>query len=106
MQVPGGMWAKRVTAGAVATLVALAGASSSKADPGNCDATDVEYTVAGNLQVTGTLMGAGDGEYRIGPGRIVLRFDGDADQTSRSPSSVRMMAYDMGEKFQLVSKVV
>jgi hypothetical protein len=100
------MWAKRVTAGAVVTLIALAATSTGKADPGNCDATDVEYAVAGNLRVTGTLMGAGDGDYRIGPGRIVLRLDRDPDRSSRSPSSVRMMAYDMSEKFQLVSKVV
>ena len=104
------MWPKRVTLGAVAALVSAvvvsAGASTGEATPSNCDATDVEYAVAANLRVTGTLMGAGDGEYRIGPGRIVLRFDHDPNLLSRSPSSVRMMAYDMSEKFQVVSKVV
>ncbi len=104
------MWAKRVTLGAVAALVSAtvvaAGASNGEPTPGNCGATDVEYTAAANLRVTGTLMDAGDGEYRIGPGRIVLRFDHDPNLPTRSPSSVRMMAYDMSEKFQLVSKIV
>jgi hypothetical protein len=104
------MWAKRVTLGAVAALVSAlvvsSEASTGEATPSNCAATDVEYAVAANLRVTGTLMGAGDGEYRIGPGRIVLRFDHDPNLLSRSPSSVRMMAYDMSERFQVVSKVV
>jgi hypothetical protein len=95
-----------VVAALVSAVVLSAGASSSEAASSKCDATDVEYAVAANLRVTGTLMGAGDGEYRIGPGRIVLRFDHDPNLISPSPSSVRMMAYDMGEKFQLVSKVV
>jgi hypothetical protein len=101
---------KRATLGAVAALVSAvvlsAGASNGDATPSHCDATDVEYAVAANLRVTGTLMGAGDGEYRIGPGRIVLRFDHDPDRLPGSPSSVRMMAYDMSEKFQVVSKLV
>lgn len=100
---------KHVTWGAVAALlsaVIVAGASIGNAAASTCDPTDVEYAVAANLRVTGTLMGAGDGEYRIGPGRIVLRFDRDPSLISPSPSSVRMMAYDMSEKFQLVSKIV
>ncbi len=104
------MWPKRVIFGAAAALlsatVVSAWASNDEAVPSNCGATDVEYAVAANLRVTGTLMGAGDGEYTIGPGRIVLRFDHDPNLPSRSPSSVRMMAYDMSEKFQLVSKIV
>jgi hypothetical protein len=104
------MRSKRVTWVAVAALVSAvmisAGASTGNAAPSNCDATDMEYAVAANLQVKGTLMGAGDGEYRIGPGRIVLRFDHDPGLLSQSPISVRMLAYDMSEKFQLVSKIV
>jgi hypothetical protein len=105
------MLPKRVALGAVAAAALVcaaavsAGASNGEATPSHCDATDVEYAVVANLRVTGTLMGAGDGEYRIGPGRVVLRFDHDPNLLSRSPSSVRMMAYDMSEKFQVVSRV-
>lgn len=104
------MLPKLVTLGAVAALVSAAAvsawASNGEATPSKCDAIDVEYAVAADLRVRGTLMGAGDGDYRIGPGRIVLRFDHDPNLLSRSPSSVRMMAYDMSEKFQVVSKIV
>jgi hypothetical protein len=104
------MWLRRITLTAVAALVSAsaltADASNGEANPSGCDAIDAEYAVAANLRVTGTLMGAGDGEYRVGPGKIVLRFEHDPDRPSGAPSGVRMMAYEMSEKFQLVSKLV
>jgi hypothetical protein len=69
-------------------------------DADSCDVVDVEYATAAKLKVTDTLMGAGDGEYRIGPGHIVLRFDHGGS------SGVRMLAYEMPQHFTVVSNVL
>jgi hypothetical protein len=42
-----------------------------------CKVAEVEYALAGNLRLSNTPMGKGDGTYRIGPGRAVIRFEGD-----------------------------
>jgi hypothetical protein len=57
-----------------------------------CSATDVEYTLGATLTLSDTPMGAGDGSYAIGPGKVVLRFDhGD----------VKMLTYTMRESFSI-----
>jgi hypothetical protein len=77
---------------------------ASALEPGDaCDVVDVEYAVAANLRVTGTLMGAGDGEYKIGPGRVVLRF---AQGPPGASPSVRMLAYEMHQRFTIESKAL
>jgi hypothetical protein len=46
-------------------------------------------------------MGAGNGEHRIGPGKVVLRFDNRNGQ-----HAVRLIAYDLQEHFTVVAKAV
>jgi len=46
-------------------------------------------------------MGAGDGDHKVGPGRVVLRFT-----QSENGSSVRMLAYEMRQRFTVVSKAL
>jgi hypothetical protein len=57
-----------------------------------CDAWDVEYRLAANLQVTDTTLGKGDGVYKIGPGRVVLRFD---DRDGQPTGNAKMLSYTM-----------
>jgi hypothetical protein len=68
-----------------------------------CDAWDVEYTLAANLKLSDTPLGQGDGIYKIGPGRVVLRFE----NLSGSPGgNVQMRAYDMKEHFTIKSRTL
>lgn len=56
----------------------------------SCDTYDVEYTTAANLELKDTPMNAGNGVYRVGPGRVTIRFAGN---------DARMLAYELHEKF-------
>ncbi len=56
-----------------AALLAFTGATAARA--GECEAWEVEYSLAADVQLSDTLMGAGDGVHHIGPGKVVLRFD-------------------------------
>lgn len=49
---------------------------------------EVEYEVSSNLQITETPLGEGNGTFAVGPGRIVLRFEG---------TDVKMTKYAMRE---------
>lgn len=57
-----------------------------------CKTVEVEYLLAGNLQLTDTPMGQADGTYRIGPGRAVIRYDGD---------HARLVTYTMEQRFTI-----
>ncbi len=94
---------------AAIALPSPAGADSAGPPPGpppppvdGCATWDVEYTVAANVQLSDTMMGAGDGVHTIGPGRIVLRIE-NAD--SPAPH-VRMRVYDMKDGFTVVAKAL
>lgn len=66
-----------------------------------CRVTQVQYDVAANLQITGTTMGAGDGVYRVGPGKVRLRFDnGGGHQT------VTLVELDLRQDFTVVSQTL
>lgn len=56
---------------------------------------EVEYEVTSNLQITETVLGEGNGTFAVGPGRIVLRFDGD---------DVKMTRYAMREYVTVAAK--
>jgi hypothetical protein len=87
-----------IVAGLSAFVPSIASASE---DVESCEIVDVEYSAAASLKVTDTLMGAGDGVYRIGPGHIVLRFDSHGGS-----NAVRMLSYDMPQHFTVVSNVL
>jgi len=57
-----------------------------------CKTLEVEYVLAGNLRLSDTPMGQGDGTYRIGPGRALIRFEGDR---------ARLLAYTMEQRFTI-----
>ena len=89
---------KRV--GSVAMAAALATVLSANAKPGEgavepsspCEAWQVEYDLASNLTLSNTPHGAGDGTFRVGPGKAVLLFEGP---------DVQLLGYTMREQFTI-----
>jgi hypothetical protein len=89
-----------VSAGLVAGVVTLSSSGISAIPPGQgCDAWDVTYAVSGNLRLSDTPMGAGDGIYPVGPGEIVLR-------SSPGTSRVTMVSFDLPQRFGIHVKKV
>lgn len=70
-------------------LLALAFAPSVHARTKTCE---VEYALDANLKLSDTPMGQGDGIYHVGPGRAVLRFEGN---------DVKMLEYTMDQHFKI-----
>ncbi len=66
-----------------------------------CDTADADYVLAANLQVKGTMMGAGDGVHKVGPGRLVLRWKSRGEQTV-----VEILSYELRQRFVVTSKTV
>jgi hypothetical protein len=93
------MFASRLAV--VMAALALAGAQPASAEAGQaeCRVVDVQYDLSANLQITDTIMGAGDGVFRVGPGKVVLRFD---DRQGRRRA--RLLAYDLRQSFTVVAK--
>jgi hypothetical protein len=96
---------KRIVGTGTAALgVALAVAPGRAAADGPvCSAWDVEYAVNGNLKVTDTTMGAGDGVYPVGPGRAVIRFE---DRGGQPGGHAKLTAYTIHEHVTVTSKAL
>jgi hypothetical protein len=87
---------------AVAALgLTPAGVSAQQAP--TCDSVQVDYALAGNLELTDTPLGQGDGIYPVGPGVFVLRFDGGEGPAGKR---VKVISYEMREAFKVVSKTL
>jgi hypothetical protein len=94
--------AKFLKSGLGVAAVALTLASRdlpARAGTQGCDSWDAVYSVSGNLQLSDTPMGAGNGTYPIGPGKVVLRFDPGGGR-------VAMLAYEMSERFGIEAKKI
>lgn len=76
---------------------------SQSASSSACEAWDVDYALAANLQLTDTPLGQGDGVYPIGPGTLVLRYD---DVDGRPGGHVKMISYEVRQSFQVVAKTL
>jgi hypothetical protein len=96
---------RRIMAAGTALLgIALAIAPGrAAADAPACTAWDVEYALNGNLKVTDTMMGAGDGVYPVGPGRAVIRFE---DRAGQPGGHAKLTAYAMHEHVTVTSKAL
>jgi hypothetical protein len=92
-------------AGLALVAVAVGNGKASAVELADCPVADVEYAVSANLRIAGTSMGAGDGEHRVGPGKIVLRMRLDPAPESGSPSSVNMTLFELRQRFLVVAKV-
>jgi hypothetical protein len=78
-----------------------AAAAESAAAP--CDAWQIEYVVNATIVISDTMMGAGDGSYPNGPGKVVLRFDNVAGQPG---GNVKLVDYQMKDSFTVVTHVL
>jgi hypothetical protein len=90
-------------AAVVFAALPLSGGVARGAKPPDCDLVDVEYAVSANLRIAGTVFGAGDGQYKIGPGRVLLRFDSREGAPYSGPS-VEMRAFEVRQNFTVVSR--
>ena len=104
-----GMYRRLGVTGAVAVLllgVMSIESRSAVADdapapaPGQCDAWQIEYVVNATVVIRDTTMGAGDGTYPNGPGKMTLRFDNRGGQPG---GNVKLMEYEMKDNFTVVS---
>ena len=66
---------------------------ASDATPG-CTRWEIQYAIAGTLQITETTMGAGNGTFPVGPGTLVLRVD------TQAPRAM-LLRFDLHEHFAL-----
>ncbi len=96
---------KLLTAGALVAATALVLGPHAAAEPASdsCDAWQMEYKLSGRLRLDDTPMGAGDGIYNIGPGKLALRFD---NRSGEPGGRVQMLSYEMHDHFVVVSKVI
>jgi hypothetical protein len=69
----------------------------------DCKAWQIDYTLAATLTLSDTPMGAGDGEYAIGPGQMTLRFE---DKGGKPGGRAQMLAYKMRDHFTVVSRAL
>ena len=93
---------KRVSALAIAAALVTA-ISASADDAPACNTWEVEYTLAANVELSDTAMGAGDGVHSIGPGDLVLHF---ANVGGQPGGDVKLMKYDMTDQFTVNAKVM
>ncbi len=54
-----------------------------------CAAWDVEYALAGTLQLTDTPFGKANGTHKVGPGKLVLRFEENSARVSLRSYTMR-----------------
>jgi hypothetical protein len=73
-----------------------------RADQPSCDPSEVEYALAANLRLADTFMGAGDGIFPTGPGKIVLRWS----HPERDHPAVEMLSYELHMPFTLSTQAL
>jgi len=72
-------------------------AQSAPPEANGCAAWDVIYSSSGSLQLSDTPMGAGNGVYPVGPGKIVLRLDPNGGRAT-------LRSFEMPERFGIDAK--
>jgi hypothetical protein len=70
--------------------------------PPACNTWEVEYSLAAQVELSETAMGAGDGVHVIGPGTLVLHFD---NVNGGPGGGVKLMTYDMTDQFTVNARV-
>jgi hypothetical protein len=82
-------------------LISWTTAASADETPPPCNTWEVEYTLAAQVELSDTLMGAGDGVHTIGPGTLVLHFD---NVNGAPGANAKLMTYDMTDQFTVNAK--
>jgi len=89
--------------GALALVALGLGSSLPVAAAPPCAAWDIDYALRANLKLTDTPLGQGDGVVRIGPGRLVLRFQ---DRDGSPGGAVQMRRYEMKDHFSVKTRTL
>jgi hypothetical protein len=98
-----GSVARIIGAGVMAAGIAVALGGRASADGAACSGWEVEYTTNGNMKLADTVMGAADGVYPIGPGKVVVRFD---DRGGQPGGHARLATYGIHEHVSITSKAL
>jgi hypothetical protein len=77
--------------------------SSARAETEPCRTIEIDYALDGQLRLTDTPMGKGDGVYPVGPGTAVVRFE---VQNGAPAGPAELVAYEMSERFRIDSRAV
>ncbi len=80
----------------LAVIFAAPSLPSARADGPPCDGYEAEYSLAANFKLTDTFLGAGNGVFPTGPGKVVLRWSREADRVS-----VEMLSYELHQPFTM-----
>ncbi len=79
---------------ALALVLRPAAAQVRASDAPGCAQWEIQYAIAGTVQITETTMGAGNGAFPVGPGTLVLRVDTQALRAM-------LLRFDLHEHFAL-----
>jgi hypothetical protein len=90
-------------AGVFAVGASSIGPAPARANDSACDSWQIEYLLSSTVVISDTTLGAGDGSYPNGPGKLVLRFD---NQNGRPGGRARLIDYQMKDSFTVVSRVL
>lgn len=64
-----------------------------------CASWVVTYDLTGTFEIADTTLGAGDGEFAIGPGSLTLRLSSDETGAAPGPGAARLLQYAMHQEF-------
>ncbi len=67
------------------------------AEDSPCDRYETEYALAANFKLADTFLGAGDGVFPTGPGKVVLRWN----RAVPDRVSVEMVSYELRQPFTM-----
>lgn len=87
-------------------ILAFAAGDDARADdaPADaCNAWDVEYVINSTLRIDDTTMGAGDGTWPIGPGRMVVRFE---NKNGAPGGNAKLMDYSIHGVFAVTASIL
>jgi hypothetical protein len=89
--------------GASVQSLAAPAPTDSPAPLGSPCVWELKYDLNASLKLTDTPLGQGDGIVKIGPGRVVLRFE---DQGGHPGGAVKMLAYQMKDHFTVKTRTL
>jgi hypothetical protein len=98
--------AARLAPSGVAPAAAPEGPSgATRLEESPCDHLEIDYTLGAGtrVRISNTIMGAGDGEYDVGPGRVRLRLPATAGRPVAGPAE--LLALEVTLDFTVVSRV-
>jgi hypothetical protein len=87
-------------AAAVAVGATSLDSSRAAANDAPCAAWQIEYLLHARVKISDTTLGAGDGLFPNGPGKVVLRFE---DRGGQPGGKVKLLDYQMKDNFTVVS---